>query len=216
MTATVFRQSYMTQCPSWFIPISYYAIVFSFALIFANGWFTACDGFMVLLLIGWVIWNNKPLPLCRQDRLQSKMQQFLANFRSRNRNDILKLFVEIHTLAHFFHVHDVCYTWCRVALLRHFLGLPGRWVLQKYWPFWQVTDLGCIHKRVSNGIGLSNNIFLKEHFLNNAFIFLFFSVKQKEMQEKKKKPWQYATKQQLRTQIYTQTIQNGVTKKSSI
>jgi len=45
MTATVFRQSYMTQRPSLFTPISYYAIVFSFALIFVNGWFTACDGF---------------------------------------------------------------------------------------------------------------------------------------------------------------------------
>ena len=45
MTTTVFRQSYMTQCPSLFTPISYYAIVFSFALIFANGWFTAYDGF---------------------------------------------------------------------------------------------------------------------------------------------------------------------------
>jgi len=45
MTATVFRQSYMTQRPSLFTPISYRAMVFSFALIFANGWFTACDGF---------------------------------------------------------------------------------------------------------------------------------------------------------------------------
>jgi len=45
MTATVFRQSYMTQRPSLFTPISYYSIVFSFALIFANGWFTPCDGF---------------------------------------------------------------------------------------------------------------------------------------------------------------------------
>jgi len=45
MTATVFRQSYMTQRPSLFTPISYYAIMFSFALIFANGWFTACNGF---------------------------------------------------------------------------------------------------------------------------------------------------------------------------
>jgi len=35
----------MTQRPSLFTQISYYAIVFSFALIFANGWFTACDGF---------------------------------------------------------------------------------------------------------------------------------------------------------------------------
>jgi len=45
MTATVFRQSYMTQRPSLFTLISYYASVFSFALIFANGWFTAWDGF---------------------------------------------------------------------------------------------------------------------------------------------------------------------------
>jgi len=35
----------MTHRPSLFILISYYAIVFSFALIFANGWFTACGGF---------------------------------------------------------------------------------------------------------------------------------------------------------------------------
>jgi len=35
----------MTQRPSLFTPISYYVIVFSFALIFANGWFTACDDF---------------------------------------------------------------------------------------------------------------------------------------------------------------------------
>jgi len=27
---------------------------------FANGWFTAYDGFMMLLLVGWVICNNKP------------------------------------------------------------------------------------------------------------------------------------------------------------
>jgi len=45
MTATAFRQSYMTQRLSLFTPISYYAIMFSFALIFAIGWFTACDGF---------------------------------------------------------------------------------------------------------------------------------------------------------------------------
>jgi len=45
MTATVFLQSYMTQRPSSFTLISYCAIVFSFALIFANSWFTACDGF---------------------------------------------------------------------------------------------------------------------------------------------------------------------------
>jgi len=45
MTATVFRQSYVTQRPSLFTLISYCAIVFSFALMYANGWFTACDGF---------------------------------------------------------------------------------------------------------------------------------------------------------------------------
>jgi len=45
MTATVFRQSYMTQRPSLFTLISYCAIVFSFALMFAYSWFTACDGF---------------------------------------------------------------------------------------------------------------------------------------------------------------------------
>jgi len=45
MTATVFHQSYMTQRPSLFTLITYCAIVFSFALMFANSWFTACDGF---------------------------------------------------------------------------------------------------------------------------------------------------------------------------
>ena len=45
MTATVFRQSDVTQRPSLFTLISYCAIVFSFALMFANGWFTACDDF---------------------------------------------------------------------------------------------------------------------------------------------------------------------------
>jgi len=45
MTATVFRQSYMTQRPSLFTPISYCAIVFSIALMFPNDWLTACDGF---------------------------------------------------------------------------------------------------------------------------------------------------------------------------
>jgi len=28
---------------------------------FANGWFTYAMAFMVPLLVGWVIWNNKPL-----------------------------------------------------------------------------------------------------------------------------------------------------------
>jgi len=46
MTATVFRQSYMTQRPSLFTTlINYCAIVFPLALMFANGWFTACDSF---------------------------------------------------------------------------------------------------------------------------------------------------------------------------
>jgi len=45
MTATVFRQSYMTQRHSLFTLISYCAIVFSFAQMFASGWFIACDGF---------------------------------------------------------------------------------------------------------------------------------------------------------------------------
>jgi len=45
MTATVFRQSYMTQRPSLFTLINYCTIVFSFALLFANDWLTVCDGF---------------------------------------------------------------------------------------------------------------------------------------------------------------------------
>jgi len=45
MTTTVFRQSYMTKCPSGFTLISYCAIVFSFVAMFANGWFTKYDGF---------------------------------------------------------------------------------------------------------------------------------------------------------------------------
>ena len=35
----------MTQRPCLFPLINYCAIVFSFALMFANGWLTACDGF---------------------------------------------------------------------------------------------------------------------------------------------------------------------------
>jgi len=35
----------VTQRPSLFTLISYYAIVFSFALMFTNGWFTACNVF---------------------------------------------------------------------------------------------------------------------------------------------------------------------------
>jgi len=47
MTATVFHQSYMTQPPSLFTPISYYAVVFSFALIFAK-WLVYC--------MRWLLW----------------------------------------------------------------------------------------------------------------------------------------------------------------
>jgi len=35
----------MTQRPSLFTLINYCAIVFSFALMFANDWLTACEGF---------------------------------------------------------------------------------------------------------------------------------------------------------------------------
>jgi len=63
MTATVFRQSYMTQRPSLkIILISYCAIMFSFALTFANAWFTACDGFYGASAC-WLSHMNKPLPL---------------------------------------------------------------------------------------------------------------------------------------------------------
>jgi len=40
MTAMVLHQSYVTQRPFLFTLISCCAIVFSFALMFANGWFT--------------------------------------------------------------------------------------------------------------------------------------------------------------------------------
>jgi len=39
MTAMVLHQSYMTQHYSMLTQISYYAIVFLFALMFTNGWF---------------------------------------------------------------------------------------------------------------------------------------------------------------------------------
>jgi len=45
MTATVFRQSYMTQRPYLFTLMNYYSIVFPLALTFANGWPTAYNGF---------------------------------------------------------------------------------------------------------------------------------------------------------------------------
>jgi len=54
MTATVFRQSYMTQHPSLFTLVSYCAIVFSFALMFADGWFTAVV--LKLFLIAYHLW----------------------------------------------------------------------------------------------------------------------------------------------------------------
>jgi len=52
MTATVFRQSCMTQRTSLFTLISYCAIVFSFALIFANDWLMRAMAFMMLLVVG--------------------------------------------------------------------------------------------------------------------------------------------------------------------
>ena len=54
MTATIFRQSYMTQRPSLFILINYCAIVFSFALMFARVIVGLLHtmAFMVLLLVG--------------------------------------------------------------------------------------------------------------------------------------------------------------------
>ena len=41
-----------------------------------------------------------------------------------------------------------------------------------------VTDLGCIRKCIFNSTGFSNNIFLKENFFDNAFIFcvIFFTI----------------------------------------
>jgi len=42
MTALVLHQSYMTQYQSLFTLICYRAIVFSFALMFTDGWFTKC------------------------------------------------------------------------------------------------------------------------------------------------------------------------------
>jgi len=45
MTAMDPHQSYMAQHPFLFILISYYAIAFSFAQMFTNGWFAWCHGF---------------------------------------------------------------------------------------------------------------------------------------------------------------------------
>jgi len=42
MTAMVFHQSYMTQHHSLFTLICYYVIIFSFVLMFTDGWFTYC------------------------------------------------------------------------------------------------------------------------------------------------------------------------------
>ena len=56
------HQSYMTQCHSLFALISYYAIVFSFILMFTDSWFTYWVMFFALpLFISWVIWNNKAI-----------------------------------------------------------------------------------------------------------------------------------------------------------
>jgi len=40
MAVMVLYQSYMTQYHSLFTLISYYALIFSFALMFIDGWFT--------------------------------------------------------------------------------------------------------------------------------------------------------------------------------
>jgi len=42
MTAMVFHQFYMTQHHSLFTLISCYDIIFSFALMFTDRWFTSC------------------------------------------------------------------------------------------------------------------------------------------------------------------------------
>jgi len=52
MTATVFRQTYITRRPSLFTLISYCAIVFSFALIFVSVGLLHAMALMVLLLVG--------------------------------------------------------------------------------------------------------------------------------------------------------------------
>jgi len=43
---------------------------------------------------------------------------------------------------------------------------------------WRVTDLGCIRKYMFNGTEFLNNIFWKEPFFSNAFIFhvIFFTI----------------------------------------
>jgi len=48
----ILHQPYMTHCPSLFALISYYAIVmvFSFALMFTDSWFTDCAMAFVLVL----------------------------------------------------------------------------------------------------------------------------------------------------------------------
>jgi len=71
MTGTVLHQSYMTQRPSLFALISCYAIVFSFALMFANGWFAKCDGFYgasacwLSHMKQWTITYDRPEQLAR-------------------------------------------------------------------------------------------------------------------------------------------------------
>jgi len=39
-----------------------------------------------------------------------------------------------------------------------------------------VKDLSCIRKRIFNGAGFSNNIFLKERFLTMHLFFMLFSL----------------------------------------
>ena len=63
MTAMVFRQSYMTQlrlCLHWstVVPLCFHLLWFSLTIGLLHAM-----AFMVLLLVGWIIWNNKPLSI---------------------------------------------------------------------------------------------------------------------------------------------------------
>jgi len=51
MTAIVLHQSYTTQCHSLFTLISYYAIVFSFILMFTDNWSPYCAMALCIALV---------------------------------------------------------------------------------------------------------------------------------------------------------------------
>jgi len=82
MTAVVPHQSYMTKHPSLFTLINHCVIAFSFALMFTIvvGLLSAIWLLVVLLFVGWVIWNNKPLSIakwlkwCRQSDASFRLQ----------------------------------------------------------------------------------------------------------------------------------------------